>query len=246
MNQEQLKNIVEAALMVSEKPVSLNQLLAIFEKESDVPEKADIKAAINQITEDYKGRGIELKEVSSGFRIQVNGEYADWINHLFDDRPPRYSRALLETLAIIAYRQPITRAEIEEIRGVSVSSNIIRTLQERNWIRVVGQRDIPGKPELLATSKEFLDYFNLKKLSELPSLAEIKDFEQINPDLFEELEKEVKVQADNAATDSSEAAKQRSDTEQVAMTDVNDGLSEDEADAKHNVVSDEDNVVPFG
>jgi len=246
MNQEQLKNIVEAALMVSEKPVSLNQLLAIFEKESDVPEKADIKAAINQITEDYKGRGIELKEVSSGFRIQVNGEYADWINHLFDDRPPRYSRALLETLAIIAYRQPITRAEIEEIRGVSVSSNIIRTLQERNWIRVVGQRDIPGKPELLATSKEFLDYFNLKKLSELPSLAEIKDFEQINPDLFEELEKEVKVQVDNAATDSSEAAKQRSDTKQVAMTDVNDGLSEDEADAKHNVVSDEDNVVPFG
>jgi len=246
MNQEQLKNIVEAALMVSEKPVSLNQLLAIFEKESDVPGKADIKAAINQITEDYKGRGIELKEVSSGFRIQVNGEYADWINHLFDDRPPRYSRALLETLAIIAYRQPITRAEIEEIRGVSVSSNIIRTLQERNWIRVVGQRDIPGKPELLATSKEFLDYFNLKKLSELPSLAEIKDFEQINPDLFEELEKEVKVQVDNAATDSSESAKQRSDTKQVAMTDVNDGLSEDEADAKHNVVSDEDNVVPFG
>lgn len=249
MNQEQLKNIVEAALMVSEKPVSLNQLLAIFEKESDVPGKADIKAAINQITEDYKGRGIELKEVSSGFRIQVNGEYADWINHLFDDRPPRYSRALLETLAIIAYRQPITRAEIEEIRGVSVSSNIIRTLQERIWIRVVGQRDIPGKPELLATSKEFLDYFNLKKLSELPSLAEIKDFDQINPDLFEELEKEVKAQVDKAATDSSEAAKQGADTEQVAMTDVNDRLSEDEAseaDVKQNIVSDEDNVVPFG
>ena len=249
MNQEQLKNIVEAALMVSEKPVSLNQLLAIFEKESDVPEKADIKAAINQITEDYKGRGIELKEVSSGFRIQVNGDYAEWINHLFDDRPPRYSRALMETLAIIAYRQPITRAEIEEIRGVSVSSNIIRTLQERNWIRVVGQRDIPGKPELLATSKEFLDYFNLKKLSELPSLAEIKDFEQINPDLFDELEKEVKAQVDKAATDRSDAARQGSDTEQVAMTDVSDKPSEDEAkesDAKHNVVSDEDNVVPFG
>jgi len=249
MNQEQLKNIVEAALMVSEKPVSLNQLLAIFEKESDVPEKADIKAAINQITEDYKGRGIELKEVSSGFRIQVNGDYADWINHLFDDRPPRYSRALLETLAIIAYRQPITRAEIEEIRGVSVSSNIIRTLQERNWIRVVGQRDIPGKPELLATSKEFLDYFNLKKLSELPSLAEIKDFEQINPDLFDELEKEVKAQVDKAATDRSDTAKQRSDSEQAAMTDASNKPSEDEAkesDAKHNVVSDEDNVVPFG
>ena len=254
MNQEQLKNIVEAALMVSEKPVSLNQLLAIFEKEPDVPEKADIKAAINQITEDYKGRGIELKEVSSGFRIQVNGDYAEWINHLFDDRPPRYSRALMETLAIIAYRQPITRAEIEEIRGVSVSSNIIRTLQERSWIRVVGQRDIPGKPELLATTKEFLDYFNLKKLSELPSLAEIKDFDQINPDLFEELEKEAQVeigraQVDKAATDRSDAARQGSDSEQVAMTDVSDKPSEDEAkesDAKHNVVSDEDNVVPFG
>ncbi len=249
MNQEQLKNIIEAALMVSEKPVNLNQLLALFEKESDRPEKADIKVAIEQIREDYTGRGIELKEVASGFRVQVNGEYADWINHLFDDRPPRYSRALLETLAIIAYRQPITRAEIEEIRGVSVSSNIIRTLQERNWIRVVGQRDIPGKPELLATSKEFLDYFNLKKLSELPSLAEIKDFDQINPDLFEELEKEAKVQVDKAATDSSEAAKQRSDTEEVAATDVNDRLTEDEAseaDAKHNVVSDGDNVVPFG
>ena len=184
----------------------------------------------------------------------MNGDYADWINHLFDDRPPRYSRALLETLAIIAYRQPITRAEIEEIRGVSVSSNIIRTLQERNWIRVVGQRDIPGKPELLATSKEFLDYFNLKKLSELPSLAEIKDFDQINPDLFEELEKEAQVeigraQVDKAATDRSDAARQGSDSEQVAMTDVSDKPSEDEAkesDAKHNVVSDEDNVVPFG
>ena len=254
MNQEQLKNIVEAALMVSEKPVSLNQLLAIFEKESDVPEKADIKAAINQITEDYIGRGIELKEVSSGFRVQVKSDYADWINHLFDDRPPRYSRALMETLAIIAYRQPITRAEIEEIRGVSVSSNIIRTLQERDWIRVVGQRDVPGKPELLATTKEFLDYFNLKKLSELPSLAEIKDFDQINPDLFEELEKEAqleiaRVQVDKTAIDTSEAAMQGSDTEQGATTDVDDRHSEDEAnesDTKHKVVSDEDNVVPFG
>ena len=204
MNQAQLKNIIEAALMVSEKPVNVSQLLAIFEKETDRPERADIKAAIEQIMQDYEGRGIELKEVSSGYRVQVNGDYADWINHLFDDRPPRYSRALLETLAIIAYRQPMTRAEIEEIRGVSVSSNIIRTLQERNWLRVVGQRDIPGKPELLATTKEFLDYFNLKKLSELPSLSEIKDFDQINPDLFDELEKEAR----NEVASSSRATNQ--------------------------------------
>ncbi|MFT5425457.1 MAG: segregation and condensation protein B [Gammaproteobacteria bacterium] len=253
MNQEQLKNIVEAALMVSEKPVSLAQLSAIFENESDIPEKADIKTAIDQITEDYKGRGIELNEVASGFRVQVNSDYAEWINHLFDDRPPRYSRALLETLAIIAYRQPMTRAEIEEIRGVSVSSNIIRTLQERNWIRVVGQRDIPGKPELLATTKEFLDYFNLKKLSELPSLSEIKDFDQINPDLFEELEKEAKVQVDKAAAGRLDAAKPDTtklypNVEQVE-TDDSESIPEPEADKSketHNVVSDEDNVVPFG
>ncbi len=240
MNQEQLKNIIEAALMVSEKPVNVSQLLAIFEKETDRPERADIKAAIEQIMQDYEGRGIELKEVSSGYRVQVNGDYADWINHLFDDRPPRYSRALLETLAIIAYRQPMTRAEIEEIRGVSVSSNIIRTLQERNWIRVVGQRDIPGKPELLATTKEFLDYFNLKKLSELPSLSEIKDFDQINPDLFDELEKEARNEVARAAV-----AEQQINSDQQVTTNESETLTKTE-ESEVDVVNDEDNVVPFG
>jgi segregation and condensation protein B len=243
MNPEQLKNIIEAAFMVSEKPVSVSQLLALFEKETDRPEKADINTAIEQIMQDYEGRGIELKKVSSGYRVQVNGDYAEWINHLFDDRPPRYSRALLETLAIIAYRQPVTRAEIEEIRGVSVSSNIIRTLQERSWIRVVGQRDIPGKPELLATSKEFLDYFNLKKLSELPSLSEIKDFEQINPDLFEELEREANSEVARAAM-----AGQQSDPDEQVAKDEDDIVSETEGDteAEENIVRDDDNVVPFG
>ncbi len=248
MDKEQLKNITEAALMVSERPVSLNRLLALFEKELDRPEKADVRAAIDQITEDYTGRGIEVKEVASGFRIQVNGDYSEWINLLFEDRPPRYSRALLETLAIIAYRQPVTRAEIEEIRGVSVSSNIIRTLQERSWIRVVGQRDIPGRPELLATSKEFLDYFNLKKLSELPALAEIKDFDQINPDLFDELEK--KIQEEAAAKTGEQ---QTGSGVQLAVTRTDSPAEDDEvetvesdADAEEDVVSDKDNVVPFG
>jgi len=248
MNKEQLKNIIEAALMVSERPVSLTQLLALFEKELDGPERADVRAAVDQIAEDYTGRGIELKEVASGFRIQVNGDYSEWINLLFEDRPPRYSRALLETLAIIAYRQPVTRAEIEEIRGVSVSSNIIRTLQERSWIRVVGQRDIPGKPELLATSKEFLDYFNLKKLSDLPSLAEIKDFAQINPDLFDELEKKIQEEAQ------AKTGKQQTDSGmQVAVTETDSPSEDDRAeiaesneDAEEDVVSDKDNVVPFG
>ncbi len=248
MNKEQLKNIIEAALMVSERPVSLIQLLALFEKELDRPERADVRAAIDQLMEDYTGRGIELKEVASGFRIQVNGDYSEWINLLFEDRPPRYSRALLETLAIIAYRQPMTRAEIEGIRGVSVSSNIIRTLQERRWIRVVGQRDIPGKPELLATSKEFLDYFNLKKLSELPSLAEIKDFAQINPDLFDELENKIQEEAQ------ARAGEQQTDSGvRVAVTGTDISSEDDMAeitvsneDAKEDIVSDEDNVIPFG
>jgi segregation and condensation protein B len=149
----------------------------------------------------------------------------------------------METLAIIAYRQPMTRAEIEEIRGVSVSSNIIRTLQERNWIRVVGQRDIPGKPELLATTKEFLDYFNLKKLSELPLLSEIKDFDQINPDLFDELEKEARNEVAKAAV-----TKQQIDSDEQAAINKDETFSETEekTESEENAVNDKDNVVPFG
>ena len=193
MSQEKIKNIIEAVLMVSTEPVSVTKLMNIFEAEQSIqPERSELKAALEAIQNDYQDRGIELVEVASGFRFQARDAYSDWVNHLFDERPPRYSRALLETLAIIAYRQPITRGEIEEIRGVSVSSTIVKTLQEREWVKVVGHRDVPGKPALLATTKTFLDYFNLKKLSELPSLEDIKDFDAINPDLFEELEGEKK------------------------------------------------------
>jgi len=188
MTQEQLKKIIEAALMVSGRPLNINQLLDLFDKDTELPEKSDIRAALTELQADYADRGAELKEVASGFRFQVKSEYAHWVNRLYDERTPRYSRALLETLAIIAYRQPITRGEIEDIRGVSVNANIIKTMQEREWIRVVGSRDVPGKPELLATTKQFLDYFNLKQLSDLPSLAEIKDYDQLNPDLFATLE----------------------------------------------------------
>ena len=187
MNQEQLKNILEAALMVASEPLNLNRLLVLFDKEAEPPEREMLLTVLAELQQDYQGRGIELCEVASGYRFQARADYADWVNRLFDERPPRYSRALLETLAIIAYRQPITRGEIEDIRGVSVNSNIIKTLQEREWIRTVGHRDVPGKPELLATTRQFLDYFNLKKLSDLPTLAEIKDFENINPDLFDSL-----------------------------------------------------------
>ena len=185
MNQEHLKNIIEAALMASDVPQNINQLLVLFDNDPEKPEREQVRAAIDLLQQDYNGRGIELREVASGFRFQVRSDYALWINRLYDEKPQRYSRAFMETLAIIAYRQPITRSEIEDIRGVSVNTNIIKSLQEREWVRVVGHRDVPGKPELLATTREFLDYFNLKKLSDLPPLSDIKDFSQINPDLFE-------------------------------------------------------------
>lgn len=218
MSQEKLKNIIEAALMVATQPLSVARILNLFEADqTQEPERDDIRNAITSLQEDYKERGIELAEVASGFRFQARDEYAEWVNHLFDERPPRYSRALLETLAIIAYRQPITRSEIEEIRGVSVSSTIVKTLQEREWIKVVGHRDVPGKPSLLATTKPFLDYFNLKKLSELPALEDIKDFDSINPDLFEELEGETKPEVD---TD--DKADNELESEIVSTTDEQD------------------------
>ena len=189
MNQDKVKCIIEAALMVSDTPLTVAQIEALFAKDMEIVDRELIKAALEVLQEDYRDRGIELKEVASGYRVQVKSEYAGWVNRLFEERPPRYSRALLETLAIIAYRQPVTRAEIEDIRGVGISSTIIKTLEEREWIRVVGHKDIPGRPELLATTREFLDYFNLKKLSELPTLAEIRELSILNPDLFDALEK---------------------------------------------------------
>ncbi|MET0051607.1 MAG: SMC-Scp complex subunit ScpB [Candidatus Thiodiazotropha sp.] len=177
-----LKQIVEGALLAAGRPVSLDQLQGLF-SEQEMPEKKDLRDVLTTLGEDYEGRGIEVVEVASGFRIQVRTELSPWISKLWVERPPKYSRALLETLALIAYRQPITRGEIEDIRGVAVSTNIIKTLTEREWVRVVGHRDVPGKPALYATTKEFLDYFNLKSLNELPTLAEIRDLDSINREL---------------------------------------------------------------
>ena len=178
----QLKSILEGALLAAGRPLTLEQLGAVFE-ESSRPEPEEIRAALDELALDCSDRGIELVEVSTGHRLQVRRELAPWIARLSEDKPPRYSRALLETLAIIAYRQPITRADIEEVRGVAVNPAIIRTLQEREWVRVVGHRDVPGRPELLATTRPFLDHFGLKSLEDLPPLSEIKDFEQLNPEV---------------------------------------------------------------
>ena len=177
-----LKNILEALLLASGEPLTLSTIASVFTDE-ERPSQSDIGQALQELAADCEERGVELKEVASGFRLQLRQEVNPWVSRLCEDRPQRYSRALLETLALIAYRQPITRGDIEEVRGVSVRTNIIRMLQEREWIRVVGHRDVPGKPALFGTTKVFLDYFDLKSLDDLPSLAEIMDMGSIEPEL---------------------------------------------------------------
>jgi segregation and condensation protein B len=184
MSQEKLKNIVEAAMFAAQRPLTVDDLAALFDGSSWTPERKSIREALSQLAEDWQERGIELKEVSSGFRFQVRKEYSGWLGSLWSERPPRYTRALLETLALIAYRQPITRGEIEDVRGVSVSPSIIKTLTDREWIRVLGHRDVPGRPELFGTTREFLDSFNLKSLDQLPPLSEVKDIDTMTDDLF--------------------------------------------------------------
>jgi len=179
MELTQLRNIVEGALLAAGQPLSLNRLKSLFD-EAEEPEVEVLKQVLEQIAADCEGRGIELKEVGSGYRLQTRDEIAPWINRLWEEKPQKYSRALLETLALVAYRQPITRGDIEEVRGVAVSSHIIKTLTEREWIKVVGQRDVPGRPSLYATTRQFLDYFNIRSLDELPSLGEIRDLDDIN------------------------------------------------------------------
>jgi segregation and condensation protein B len=179
---QQLQQILEAALLAAGQPLSPVQLAALFSDE-ERPPAGEISRALEQLRVDCAERGIELRKVASGYRLQVKQELNEWVSRLWKERPQRYSRALLETMALIAYRQPITRGEIESVRGVSVSTNIIRTLQEREWIRVVGHRDVPGKPALFGTTRTFLDSFNLQNLDDLPTLAEIRDMENLEPEL---------------------------------------------------------------
>jgi segregation and condensation protein B len=183
MQIEKLKPIIEALLSASDHPLSVNHLFDLFTGDLEQPTKDDIRKALHELGEDYTGRGVEIKQVASGFRLQVRSDYSSFIMRLYQQKPPRFSRALLETLALIAYRQPITRGEIEAIRGVSVSSNIIKTLQEREWVRTLGHKDVPGKPSLYGTTSQFLDYFNLSSLNELPTLSELKDLDQYHPEL---------------------------------------------------------------
>ncbi|MBH3427832.1 SMC-Scp complex subunit ScpB [Pseudomonas alkylphenolica] len=171
-----LAPLLEAFLLASGKPQSLERLFELFE-EAERPEPAVFKKALEVLRKSCNGRAFELKEVASGYRLQIREDYAPWVGRLWEERPQRYSRALLETMALIAYRQPITRGEIEDVRGVAVNSNIIKTLLEREWIRIVGYREVPGKPAMFATTKAFLDHFNLKNLDDLPALADLREME---------------------------------------------------------------------
>ena len=195
MQHSLLKQIIEGAILAADTPLSVDRIMSLIEggevgqDGEDVPSRSDVREVLDEIANDCAERGFELRKVATGYRFQVRSELGEWVGNLWEERPPRYTRALLETLALIAYKQPITRGDIEEIRGVAVSTNIIRTLLDREWIRVVGQRDVPGKPSLFATTREFLDYFNLASLEELPTLAEIRDLDTVNQQL--DLEDEI-------------------------------------------------------
>lgn len=194
MKKEKLKPILEAILISADKPLSVEKLLGFFQTE-DLVNRDDIKIALAELVDSYSNNGFELVETVSGFRFQTREDYKQWVTQHWDEKPSKYSRALLETLALVVYKQPITRAEIEDVRGVAVSSYIIKTLQEREWIRVVGHKDVPGRPALLGTTRQFLDYFNLKSLDEMPSLGEVQDIDKLYPELALKVE-EVKKQID--------------------------------------------------
>ncbi len=183
MEIERIRDILEAVLMAAGRPLSLDQLEAVFEGDEVRPPRNLLREALQRLEADYEDRPLELRRVASGWRFQVREGFAPWVQRLWEEKPPRYSRALLETLALIAYRQPITRGQIEEIRGVSVSSHIIKTLQEREWVRVVGHLEVPGRPALYGTTRQFLDYFNLRSLDDLPTLAELRDLDGLHPEL---------------------------------------------------------------
>lgn len=214
MNEENLRKIQaisEAALLAAGKPLSIDQLRDLF-GEDERPARQIMEHVLVLLEQSCQGRGFELKKVASGYRLQVREEYAPWVGRLFEEKPQRYSRALLETLALVAYRQPITRGEIEDIRGVTVSSNIVRTLLEREWVRVVGHRDVPGRPAMYATTRQFLDYFNLEGLDQLPPLSDIRDLEEIGREIEKNMQAEIEFEspARDAGADEGEVSPESS------------------------------------
>ena len=225
-----LVQILEGALLAAGEPLSEHRMALLFE-DNERPSKDDIRAAIKLVEERCGDRGYELVQVASGYRFQVRQDLAAWVGRLWQERPARYSRALMETLSLIAYRQPITRGEIEEIRGVAVSTNIIKTLLEREWVRVVGHRDVPGRPAMYATTRQFLDYFNLKSLDQLPPLAEIKELDNLSGELALEVPEQAS-DADAAPDGEGEASQSGTETEDTETPDDDQSALEDADDAQ--------------
>ncbi len=231
----ELKFSIEATLLAAGRPLSVAQFLELFD-ERERPSAEQISAALAALAADYEERGIELREVATGWRIQIRTRCVDLVSRLWQERASRYSRALLETLALVAYRQPITRSEIEEIRGVAISSSIMRTLQERNWIRVVGHREVPGRPELLGTTKEFLDYFGLRSLDQLPTLAELRDLENVGVQL--------ELPSGDVAADAPVAEIEASADEDSGEDSAADDTAEGEGEAAPTMVAEGDEEAP--
>jgi segregation and condensation protein B len=236
MNDQYVRNVIEAALLAAGRPLASDELVTLFD-ERDGSNVDEVRAAIEALRSEYETRGLELVEVASGYRIQIRASVAQPVSRLWQERPTKYSRALLETLALVAYRQPITRGEIEQIRGVTVNPNIIKTLLERSWIRVVGHRDVPGKPELLGTTRDFLDYFSLQKLDDLPTLAQLKELEDLRVQLSLPGADPV-LEADSAAGDSAAAADSASDA--ASDDSVSDDPAADEPAADEAAAEDDE------
>ena len=227
-NDTNIKPILEAAILAAGEPLNMDRLLQLF-PESKQPSKALVRTALSELMQDCAERGVELVEVASGYRYQAKASLAEDLQRLWDRKPPRYTRAFLETLALIAYRQPITRGEIEDVRGVAVSSNIMRQLQEREWIKVVGHKDVPGKPAMFGTTKLFLDYFGLKKLGDLPALQEVMDLDAIEDKLGEQLSLDVNISTPEQAQ-SAELVSEESEPAEAELDDQTlDALLNDEA-----------------
>lgn len=256
MKEEQLKNIIEGALLAVGQALTVDRIISMF-PEDEKPSRQKVKEALQALEKDCADRGIELKQVASGYRLQVKKEYTEWVHRLWDEKPSRYSRASMETLALIAYRQPITRGEIEEVRGVSVSSNIVKTLLEREWIRCVGHRDVPGKPAMYGTTKQFLDYFNLKSLDELPRLSDLMDLDKIgnqfeleideneksnkeNPEVEAELVEDIDVDDEDDYDEDYDDEDEDEDGEEYNMSEEVDREEEEDEELLHTA-----EVVPF-
>ncbi|MCC5795254.1 MAG: SMC-Scp complex subunit ScpB [Chromatiales bacterium] len=243
MDTQQLKYVLEAALLAAGKPLDIGQLRALF-GEDNPPEREEIREALAALEADYAEREIMLKEVASGFRIQARPSVAVWLRKLWEERPPRYSRALMETLAIIAYRQPVTRGDVENIRGVGVTTNIMRTLLDRCWVRVVGYRDVPGKPAMYGTTRDFLDYFGLQRLDDLPPLADLRDLEYLD----QQLQLQAPGEGDDSADGEAEQPRfpedtvPRDDAGTVATGDEEGAAAGDEAEGAEEPLG---NVIPL-